>query len=218
MSVKIILADDHKIMRDGLRSILEKQKDFEVVAEADNGKTAVQLVEKHIPDVVIMDINMPDLNGIEATKTICGNNPGVKIIGLSVHADKRFISKMYTAGAKGYLRKDCASEELISAIRTVIKGQTYVSPSIADIIVGEFTKPSKFQKIEFIDSQELSAKEMEVLQLLAEGKSVKEIAGKLGISIKTVHHHREHIMSKLKIESIADIVKYAIKEGIITIE
>jgi two-component system, NarL family, response regulator NreC len=218
MNIKILLADDHRIMREGLRSILEKQKDFEIVAEVDNGKSAVQLAEKHTPDVIIMDITMPDLNGIEATKRIKEIYSVVKIIGLSVHADKRFISKMYEAGANGYLRKDCASEELILAIRTVMKGQTYISPSIANIIVDEFLAPHKSQKIALTESHELSTKEKEILQLLAEGKSMKEIAYKLGISDKTVHHHRKHIMLKLKIECMADLVKYAIKEGIITIE
>lgn len=212
MKIRVLLADDHKIVRNGLRTLLESQPDLEVIAEAEDGRTTIQLATKLQPHIVIMDIAMPGLNGIEATREIIGSLPKVKVIALSMHSEKRFVGEMLKAGACGYLLKDCAFEELITAIRAVYHNQTYLSPMIGDLIVNHFirntekTEPSAFSR--------LSKREREVLQLLAEGKATKEIADQLCVSIKTVEAHRSHIMSKLNLRSVAELTKYAIREGI----
>ena len=214
MSVKIILADDHKIMREGLRSLLEQKSDLSVVAEADNGRSTVELALKHLPDVVIMDITMPDLNGIDATRQILAAEPKIKVIALSVHSDKRFVSKMFAAGASGYLRKDCATEELIQAIRTVLQHKTYISPSIADTVIKEYLGGTPPERQQLSAGVTLTAKEREILQLVAEGNSTKEIAAALNVSTKTIETHRQNIMDKLDIRSIAELTKFAIREGL----
>jgi DNA-binding NarL/FixJ family response regulator len=212
MSVTIILADDHKIMREGLRGILAQQRDFTVVAEADNGKTTVELALRLTPDVVIMDITMPDLNGIDATRRILATDPRIKVIALSVHSDKRFVTNMFAAGAAGYLRKDCAGEELILAIRTVLQRKTYVSPSLTGVVLPPGDDPVAQE------GAPLTTKEREVVQLIAEGSSTKDIAQRLAISVKTVESHRKSIMLKLDIRSIAELTKFAIKEGLTDLE
>jgi len=212
MKIRVLLADDHKIVRNGLRTLLESQPDLEVIAEAEDGRTTIQLATKLQPHIVIMDIAMPGLNGIEATREIIGSLPKVKVIALSMHSEKRFVGEMLKAGACGYLLKDCAFEELITAIRAVYHNRTYLSPMIGDLIVNHFvrntekTEPSVFSR--------LSKREREVLQLLAEGKATREIADQLCVSIKTVEAHRSHIMSKLDLRSVAELTKYAIREGI----
>ncbi len=218
MSVKIILADDHKIMREGLRSLLEQKSDLSIVAEADNGRSTVELALKHVPDVVIMDITMPDLNGIDATRQILAAKPKIKVIALSVHSDKRFVSKMFGAGASGYLRKDCAAEELIQAIRTVLQHKTYISPSIADTVIDGYVRGSAPGKDQLVAGVALTPKEREILQLVAEGNSTKEIAAMLNVSAKTVETHRQNIMDKLNIRSIAELTKFAIREGLTDID
>ncbi len=212
MSIGVLLADDHRIIRQGLRSLLEKQPDMEVVAEAENGRTAVQLARRLSPDVVVMDIAMPDLNGIEATQQIIAEAPGVKIVALSMHSDKRFVARMLKAGASGYLLKDCAFEELARAIRTVAVNQIYLSPGIAGVVVEDFVR-----HVSETDSS-LTPREREVLQLLAEGSSTKEIAARLQVSVKTVETHRRHIMEKLDIHTIAELTKYAIRQGLTSLE
>ena len=213
MSTRIILADDHGIVRDGLRALLGPLEDIEVVAEADNGRTAVELAKKHRPDLVILDVSMPDLNGIEAARQIHEDVPTARIIGLSMHADKRFVAEMLRAGASGYLLKDAAFEELHGAIETVMKGQIYLSPRITGVVVEDYMRRLDDEGA-VAPASELSAREREVLQLLAEGKTTKQIALALHLSPKTIESHRHNIMSKLKIDNIAELTKYAIREGL----
>jgi len=216
MSTRILLADDHKITRQGLRLLLDKQPDMEVAGEAQDGRTAVQLVEKLLPDVVIMDVSMPDLNGIEASRQITSRFPNVKIIALSMHSDTLFVAEMLRSGASGYLLKDCAFEELARAIRTVIAGKTYLSPAISGVVVDDYLH--RLSKTEFSTARLLTNREREVLQLLAEGKSTKQIALKLHISPKTVETHRRQIMDKLNLHTIAELTKYAIRKGLTSLE
>jgi len=213
MSIKIILADDHKIILEGLRSLIDNDKDMEVVAEAVNGRQAVNLAKKHTPDVVIMDINMPDLNGIEATKQITSKRTDIKVIALSMQSDKRYVAKMLQAGVKGYLLKDCAFDELIHGIRKVMSNHLYLSPQIDDIVIGDYIKHLSKEY-----SNGLRSREREVLQLLAEGNTTKQISEKLSISVKTVESHRGTLMKKLGFKTLPELTKYAIKEGIISVE
>jgi len=216
MTIRIILADDHKIVRQGLRTLLAAEPDMEVVAEADNGRTVLRLAQELKPQVVIMDISMPDLNGIEATRQMLAESPGVKVIALSMHSDSLFVLNMLKAGASGYLLKDCALEELIKAIRTVVRQKTYLSPGISDIVIKDFvsgwatTGSSAFSI--------LSTREREVLQLMAEGKSTNQIAENLYVSVKTVEAHRKQLMNKLGIHSVAELTKYAIRQGLTSLE
>ncbi|MGC2063363.1 MAG: response regulator transcription factor [Thermodesulfovibrionales bacterium] len=212
MALKILLADDHKIVRDGLRNLLEKQPDITVAGEAEDGREALQLARKLSPDVVIMDIAMPDLNGIEATRLILSEIQNVKIVALSMHSDKRYVSAMLKAGASAYLLKDCAFEELITAIRTIMKGKIYLSPGIAGVVIEDYIR--KGSKTDSSVFSLLSDREREVLQLMAEGRTSKEIALYLYVSIKTVETHRTNIMTKLDIHNIAELTKYAIREGL----
>ena len=203
-------------MREGLRTLIEKQPDMEVVAEAENGRMAVQLARKLFPEVVVMDIGMPDLNGIEATRQILANNPKVKVIALSMHSAKRFVIEMLKSGSSGYLLKDCAFEELALAIRTVIANQIYVSPSINDMMIKDYVH--NLSKTEFSVASILTPREREVLQLLAEGKTTKQIAVSLNVSVKTIETYRQQIMHKLDLHSVAELTRYAIREGITSIE
>ena len=212
MTIKVLLADDHKIVRDGLRTLLEKNPDIVVAGEAEDGREALQMAKKLLPDVVVMDIAMPDLNGIEATRQILADRSDVRVVALSMHSDKRFVSEMLKAGASAYLLKDCAFEELITAIRTVMKGKIYLSPGIAGVVIGEYIK--KDAKADSSVFSLLSDREREVLQLMAEGKTTKEVASYLHVSVKTVETHRTNIMTKLDIHSIAELTKYAIREGL----
>ncbi|MBU4233816.1 MAG: response regulator transcription factor [Proteobacteria bacterium] len=214
MKIKVLLADDHQIMRDGLASLLEKHPDLEVVAQAGEGRAAVSLAREFHPDVVIMDIAMPGLNGIEATRQIVAAAPGVKVIALSVHAEGPFVAGMLQAGASGYLLKHSAAEELVRAIRLVVQGQTYLSPQITgQVVEGYMGKRSPAGASVFTV---LSPREREVLQLYAEGKITRQIAALLNISPKTVEFHRRQIMDKTGSASFADLVKYAIREGLAT--
>lgn len=216
MKTKVIIADDHRILREGLRMILEKEPGFEVVGEAADGRSAVALAKKLQPHVVIMDIGMPELLGIEAARQIAGGPAAPKVVGLSMHSDKRYVSEMLKAGASAYLLKDSAFEELIGAIKTVLSGKTYLSPAVTGVVVDEFVK--KKPKKEEGGYSILSSKEREVLQLLAEGRASKEIAASLGVSVKTVETHRQRIMEKLDIHSVAELTKYAIREGLTSLE
>lgn len=216
MSIRILLVDDHKIVREGLRILIEKQPDMEVVAEAEDGRTALKIVRKLSPDMVIMDITMPDLNGIEATRQIIAETPGTKVIALSMHADKRFVAQMLRAGASGYLLKDCSSKEVVQAIHTAIANKTYLSPGIVGTVVKDYVRrlPTSSSIVFLV----LTPREREVLQLIAEGKTTKQIAFCLHISVKTVETHRLNIMNKLDIHSVAKLTKYAIKEGLTSLE
>jgi DNA-binding NarL/FixJ family response regulator len=216
MSIKILLADDHKIMREGLRILIDKQPDMEVVAEAENGLKAIQLVKELLPDVVIMDVTMTDLNGIEATRQITAEFPDVKVLALSMHSHKQFITRILSAGASGYMLKDCAFEELIHAIHASVEKKSYLSPSIAGIVITEYL--CNLSDNESSTYSLITPMEREVLQFLAEGKTTKQIASCLYMSLKTVESHRRRIMDKLNIHSIAKLTKYAIIEGITPLE
>ena len=215
MTIKILLADDHRIMRDGLCALLKNEPDIEVVAEGDNGREAVEMSRKLKPNVVVMDMSMPGLNGVEATRQILALDDNVKVLVLSMHADKRFVIGALSAGASGYVLKDCAFEELVRAIHTVAMNQTYLSPSIADIVVESYkrSQPSPNQLFSV-----LTPREREVLQLLTEGASVKKIASLLRVSAKTIETHRQHIMEKLNTRSVAELTKYAIREGLTSLD
>ncbi len=216
MNVKILLADDHKIVRDGLRALLANQPGMNVIAEADNGRETVRLARDLSPDLVIMDIGMPDLNGIDATRQITAELPDVKVIALSMHSDRRFVVQMFRAGALGYLLKDCAFEELTRAVGAVLKNQTYLSPAVAGPVMEDYIH--HLSKSTNTELSVLSPREREVLQLLAEGKTTKETAALLCVSIKTVETHRQQIMSKLDIHSMAELIKYAIREGLTSLD
>jgi DNA-binding NarL/FixJ family response regulator len=216
MSVKIILADDHRIMREGLRALLEREAGIEVIAEAENGRTTVELSRELNPDVVVIDIGMPDLNGIDATRQIVSESPTVKVIALSMHSDRKFVREMLSAGASGYLLKDSAFEELGAALATVINNQTYLSPKIADTVVKDYL--GKIETKESKASPALTKREREVLQLIAEGRTTKDIASQLYVSIKTIETHRKQIMDKVGLNSVAELTKYAIREGLTSLE
>ena len=215
MSVQILIVDDHKLMREGLSSLLGQQPDIQVVAHAVNGREAVQLSERHSPDVVVMDVSMPDLNGIDATRQILSRRPKTKVIALSMHSDRQFIAEMFRAGACGYLLKDSAFEDLASAIRTVAKNHTFIAPRISGFSFEEYTPAQTGTPLV---SPRLTDREREVLQLLAEGKGTKEIAAQLGLSAKTIETHRQHLMDKLEIYSVAELTKFAIREGLTTLD
>ena len=211
MKLRILLVDDHKIVREGLRTLIEKQPGLEVVGEANSGRMALNLARELKPDVVIMDITMPDLNGIEATRQIHSEIPGVKVIALSMHSDKRLVAGILMAGASGYLLKeDCDSVELGRAIQAVASNQTYLSPKIGEVVIKDYVRHLSITTSSPFSI--LTPREREVLQLLAEGKSTKEIASSLHLSVKTIETHRNKIMEKLDIHSIAELTKYAIRE------
>ncbi len=212
MGCRIILADDHTIVRHGLRKLLEQEEDMEIVAETKDGHSTVEMVRELSPDIVIMDIGMPGLNGIDATQHILRESSKIKILALSMHSGKNFVIQMLKAGASGYLLKECALEELITAVRTVMSGKTYLSPSITDVVVESYVRHSSDD--ESTAFSVLSQREREVLQLMAEGKTTKQVARCLHISPKTVEGHRLRIMDKLNIDNIARLTKYAIQEGL----
>jgi DNA-binding NarL/FixJ family response regulator len=212
MSIRILLADDHKILREGIKSLIEKQSDMQVIGEADNGRETVRLVRELSPDIVVIDISMPDMNGIEATRQIISKDSRIKIIALSVHSDKRYVTEMLNAGASGYLLKECAFGELVNAIRTVITNRSYLSPEITDVMINDYKHMLSKETLSVFSL--LTPREREVLQLLAEGTTTKDIAAKLNVSVKTVETYRQQIMDKLDIHSIAELTKYAIKEGL----
>jgi DNA-binding NarL/FixJ family response regulator len=212
MTIKVLIADDHQIVRESLRALLEKEPGFIVVGEAGEGRTALRLARKLVPDVIIMDVAMPDLNGIEATRQVLGEFPEIKVIALSMHNDRRFVLNMLKAGARGYLLKDCASQHLIKAIRLVTANKTYISHEIADVVVKDYLATTG--PVEGSSAELLTVREREVLQLIVEGKTNNTIAETLKVSIKTVESHRHTIMLKLDIKSIAELTKFAIREGL----
>jgi two-component system, NarL family, response regulator NreC len=212
--MRVLLADDHKMMRDGLRAIIAKEEGFDVVGEAANGHEAVTLARRLKPQVVIMDISMPELNGVDATRQLLLDLPGIKVIALSMNADRRYVLAMFRAGAVGYLLKNSASEELIQALRAVTDDLTYVSPSIAAVVVDNYVSSTS----EISADKPLSPRERELLQLLAEGKSSKDIASRLNLALPTVESHRRQIMDKLGLRTIAELTKYAIREGITSLD
>lgn len=230
--MKVLLADDHRIVREGLKSLLNSQDDLEVIAEASDGRQAVEMARELNPDVVVMDVAMPLLNGIEATRQISGDGNGLKVVALSMHSDRRYVSEALKAGASGYVLKDGAFDELISAIRTVVAEKVYLSPRVAGVVVEDYvrrlparggdggahpgTEEANHARRGAFDA--LTPREREVLQLMAEGFATKEIAHRLHVSVKTVETHRRQIMEKLDMHSVAELTKYAIREGLTTLE
>jgi len=216
MHPRILIADDHQIVRQGLKRLLSAEEDFTVVGECADGRSAAKGAGDLNADIVVMDVTMPDLNGIEATRQIVRDHPNAKVVGLSMHADARFATEMLRAGAKGYLLKDDAFEELTTAIRSVLANKVYLSPRISETVLANYAvaerpgQPSAFDR--------LSPREREVLQLMSEGRATKEIAHDLGVSIKTVETHRRQVMEKLKLYSVAELTKYAVREGLTSID
>lgn len=217
MNIRLILADDHEMLREGLKSLIRQEAGMEVVGEADNGKDTVALAAKAGAHVVVMDVAMPDLNGIEATRKIVGANPHTRVVALSGHANKEFVREMLTAGASAYVLKKRAYEELVRAIREVMQGRKYLSPDVAQGVVDDYVELSASRSVKpaFVL---LTDREREVLQQLAEGKSTKEIADALAVSVKTIETHRRNIMEKLNLHSVAELTKYAIREGVTSLE
>jgi len=216
MSVKVALADDHQIVREGLRGILEREPDVQVIGEANDGRSLLELAQERSPDVVVMDVAMPGLNGVEATRLLRSETPGVHVVALSAYADKRYVLAMLEAGAQGFVVKAGAAEELLRAIRSVVRGQSYLSPRVAGSVIETcvgrlFPEGSTAYSI-------LGAREREVVQLLAEGKTSKEIGSRLHVSVKTVDAHRRNIMRKLDLHSVAELTKYAVREGLTSLE
>jgi DNA-binding NarL/FixJ family response regulator len=214
MTVKIILADDHKMMLEGLSSLLSQQSGISIVGRAATGREAVQLAEKLLPDVVLMDVSMPDLNGIDATRQIALRSPATRVIALSMHSDRQFVVEMFRAGASGYLLKDSAFEDLATAIRTVAKNQMYIAPTLSGF---EDCLSAPADNTPLV-APKLTDREREVLQMMAEGKVTKEIAAELNLSAKTVETHRQHLMDKLDMYTVAELTKFAIREGLTTLD
>lgn len=217
MSLRIVIADDHTLMRAGLRSLLERDLGHQVLGEASNGREAIEQVNACVPDLVIMDIGMPELNGIEATRHIVEAHPQIKIIALSIHADVDYVVEMLKAGAKGYLLKDSALEELQFAIQSVCNGQTYLAQRLATQVFDDYIHRVAPQQLRSAYDL-LSPRDREIVQLLAEGYTSKEIADRLSLAVSSVETYRSHIMAKLNLRSIAALTKYAIREGITTVD
>jgi DNA-binding NarL/FixJ family response regulator len=216
MAIRVLVADDHQVFQEALGALLDRHQDMQVVGHANDGRTTVCRSRELRPDIVIMDVSMPDLNGIEATRQIVSVCPRVKVIALSIHVEQRFVAGMLNAGASGYVPKECACEELVRAIRTVMAGHTYLSPSVAGAVVDGFVRQRNHPGTNAFTK--LTDREREVLQLVAEGKTMKEIADQLYLSVKTVHTHRHHLMEKLDLHSVAALTKYAIREGLTMVE
>ena len=212
MKTRILIADDHKLFRDGLKLLLAQQLKFIVIGEAVDGLDALEKASRQKPDVILMDISMPELNGIEATRKIHTDLPNTRIIMLTMHESRRFIAESLKAGALGYLVKDCSIAELTEAVSWALEDRVYLSRRISDLVMKDYIKLAKGKESSIFIL--LSPREREVLQLIAEGKATKEIAAKLNVSVKTIETHRKQIMTKLNINSIAGLTKYAINEGL----
>jgi DNA-binding NarL/FixJ family response regulator len=212
MKIAILLAEDNRMVREGLRALLDRQSDMEVVGEAADGREAVALARRHRPSVAVLDLAMPVLNGIDAAREIAAARLGTRIIILSVHSERCFVTEALQAGAAGYVLKDCAFEELANAIRAAAAHRTYLSSAVAQIVVADYIGRSARQPSTVFAV--LTDRERQVLQLLAEGRSTKQIAADLAVSIKTVETHRSNIMKKLGLHSIAELTRYAIREGL----
>jgi len=207
--IRILLADDHAVVRQGFKMILDAQPDMEIVGQAANGREAVDLAEQLRPDVVVMDVAMPELNGIEATRRLASSVPHARVVALSMHKDSVYVREILRAGARGYLLKDSGAADLVAAIHAVASGESYLSPSVSNAVLDDYRRHATNP----IDL--LTSREREVLQLLAESKTNKEIAGVLNLSVYTVEAHRGRIMEKLNLHSIAELVLFAVRNGLI---
>lgn len=215
MSTKVLIADDHQLFREGLVNLLSSAPDVEVIGEAEDGRDATEKAKKLKPDVLLIDIGMPNMNGIEATRILKKEMPDLKIIAVSMHSDRQFVKGILEAGADGYLLKNCTYRQLIDAIQSVKSGKKYLSDDITEMIIKGYLDPAETASEGYA---ELSEREMEILKLYAEGQSTREISEKLFISVKTVGTHKQHILEKLGLKTNADLVKYAIKEGLIQLQ
>ena len=217
MKIRVLVADDHAIIREGLCIMLDNQLDMEVIGKAANGREAVRLVNERKPDVVVIDISMPELNGIEAIQQMLPRHPQMKVVVLSIHGTKPYVFRALKAGAKGYLMKETAGPEVVDAVRAVYRGERYLSQSIADLLADGSLRNLE-ASLEFSPLETLSPREREILQLVAEGKTSQEIAERLSISPKTVDTYRSRLMRKIGVEDMAGLVKFAIQHGVIALE
>jgi len=215
MSIRIIIADDHRLFREGLVNLLSESKDIEIVAQAENGRDVIEKAKELIPNVVIMDIGMPIINGVEATKQLFKELPAIKVIALSMHSDKQYIKGMLEAGASGYLFKNCAYDELIEAIHTVNSGKKYLSDMITEIMIQDYLGKEESNPE---SNTELTERESEILKLIAEGVPTSEISELLFVSVKTIGTHKQHLLEKLNLKTSTDLIKYAIKKGIVSLD
>lgn len=216
-TIRILVADDHEIVRHGVRNLLDSEEDMQVVGEASTGRDAVSLAAKHKPDVAILDLGMPDLNGMDATRQIRKQNPSVKVLIFTMHETERLVQEVFQAGAQAYVLKSDAGKHLVSAIRTIHEGQHFFSSKVTEVIFEGFLRSASGEPSQEVASESgrPTAREREIIQLIAEGKSNKEVAQVLGISVKTAETHRAAIMRKLNLASLSDLVRYAIRNNII---
>jgi two-component system NarL family response regulator len=213
MKIRVLLADDHPVLREALVHVLQREGDIEVIGQAGNGREAVEMARDLVPDVTVMDIGMPDLNGVGATSRIVARHPSIRVVALSAYTDRRFVSEMFKAGATGYVTKNAASTELLRAIRAVVKGNRYLCPQLAAVLA-ENPQPAVAAEAIIADQPGLGRREKEVLQLIAEGMRSTDIARKLNLATSTVEVHRRNIMRKLNLHTIAELTRYAIREGL----
>lgn len=216
MTIRILIADDHDVLREGLRALLDRPPRYRVVGTARNGRDAVSKARKLNPDVVIIDIAMPELNGLDATARMISEMPDLRVVALSMHADKHYISGMLKAGARGYVRKESAFEEIAAAVEAVWRGDVFLGEGVAGVVVEDYRQLMK--KHAGSRDESLTARERQVLQMIAEGSKTAEIATRLHVSAKTIETHRRQIMAKLDLPTVADLTKYAIRKGIIAID
>jgi len=214
---RVLLVEDHIVVRQGIKALLSDEPDIEIVGEADNGREALTLVDELYPDVVLMDISMPGLNGIEATHQICQRHTDVKVVILSMYASEEYVFQVLRAGASGYVLKQSDSSEVLTAIRAALAGGSFLSPPISRTVIDDYVQRAE-DRSQGDDLDPLTSREREVLQLLAEGASNREIAGQLNISVKTVESHRSNMMSKLNVDNKTELIKYAIRKGWATLE
>ncbi len=216
MNLRVLLVDDHRLMREGLRKILETTSGVQVVGEAEDGRAALAAVAETRPDVVVMDVGMKGMNGIEATKRLCKDHPTVRVVALSAYADKRYVRNMIRAGASAYVLKESASDDLLRAVQAAARGEHYLSPRVTGGLLESWGMPSAAESPSAYDL--LGTREREVLKLIAEGKTSKEMAAALGLAAKTIETHRRNIAQKVGLHSVAELTKYAVREGLTTLE